>query len=89
MREETKKVIINFLNSEFKISRVKDGTKWKRAVIIPSGYVREDMKIYDWKKNISIPLIISDLIQVISNVFGCSTNISKEIVLEFVKIYKI
>jgi len=86
MRQESKNIIINFLNEGFGVKKVKNNlNKWTRAIIVTDGYIRKYSQIYKWQNGLDVNLVAADLVEIIIKVFGCTYEEATEIVIEFIK----
>jgi len=91
MDEKTKKVITKFIKQKFPIKRIRgDKAKWMRVIITPSGYVRQDRKIYQINTSqISHESITSDIIETVCYVFGFNQTDVEPLVRNYVKSLKL
>lgn len=91
MDKNQKNLVNQFIIDEFPVRKVKNHKKkWERAIIIPQGYLRKDTKKYSISKftihdTINASIIAADIIQILSNVFGCDYEYSKTAVLKYFK----
>lgn len=81
---KSKDLYYDFLLKEFPIKRIKENKKkWQRVIIVDSGLIRDETKIYKWKNGLDLSLAASDLIVTLKNVFGCSHKDAYSIVEKF------
>lgn len=80
MQETSKQIILDFITTEFKMKRVRnEKNKWSNAIVIPKGYVRNNKKYYKTNDNLNYAMALADIIATVVNVFGVSTELSKNL----------
>jgi len=86
MTQDSKKLINNFLIEDFSVKKIKNNSgKWTRVICITEGYIRNHEKSYKWSQGIDSELVVADLIELITKVFGCNQKDSMMIVMDFIK----
>jgi len=86
MTQDSKKLINNFLIEGFSVKKIKNNSgKWSRVIYITEGYIRDYGKSYKWSQGIDSELVVADLIELITKVFGCNQQESMMVVMDYIK----
>lgn len=86
MTQDSKKLINNYLIQGFSVKKIKNKSgKWNRVISITGGYVRDYGKDYKWDQGIDSELVVADLMELVTKVFGCSQQESMILVMDFIK----
>ena len=91
MEEKAQILVTKFIEQKFNIKRIKDDKKkWMRCIIVPSGYVRKQTKIYPINRStLNHEYISSDITKTICYVFGFNQKDVEPLVNQYIKTIKI
>ncbi len=73
-------MMLNFLKRNYPVSRIKDGFRFKRAIIMDDG------NVYNLSDNLQHKSLINNLINTLDVIFYCDYETSNKLIKEFLGI---